>query len=87
MSSTDAAGAVCSAGVAALDNAAFAVSSGAAGVAAPEVPGGGLFDGGSAGVAFGGALVAGAGGVLPAGEEEDEAPGAGAAPFAPFCTP
>ena len=82
MSSTVAAGAVCSAGAAVLDDAVFAVSPGTAGVAAPEVPGGGLFDGGPEAGAFGGALVAGSGGVLPAGE----APGDGVVPFDPDCS-
>lgn len=86
MSSTVAAGAVCSAGAAVLDDAVFAVTPGVAGVAAPEVPGGGLFDGAPEDGAFGGALVAGAlvagpGGVLPAGE----APGDGVVPFDPDC--
>jgi hypothetical protein len=77
MSSTLAAGAVAS-----PDGAAFAVSSGAAGVAAPEVPAGdGLFAGGAGGAAFGG--------VLPDGEVDDDAPDCcvapGGAPFAPGC--
>ena len=91
MSSTVAAGAVCSAGAAVLDDAVFAVTPGVAGVAAPEVPGGGLFDGAPEDGAFGGALVAGAlvagpGGVLPVGEEAGEVPGDGVVPFDPDCS-
>jgi hypothetical protein len=77
MSSTLAGGAVA---VAAPDAAVFAVSSGAAGVAVPEVPGCGLF------VVGGGAAFDGA---LPAGEVDDGDPdccvAAGGAPFAPGC--
>ena len=79
MSSTVAAEAVFS-GCARITGPAFAVSSGATGTAAPEVPGGGLLGGepGLPGVAlgavdaFGGALLAGAG-ALPE-ELDDEAP-------------
>jgi hypothetical protein len=64
MSITVAGCAVFSGGAAPPDEDAFAVSSGAAGVTAPDVPGGGLLAGGAAGAvdALGGALVAGAGG-------------------------
>ena len=67
-------------GWAMIAGAAFAVSSGATGVAAPEVPGAGLLGGepGPPGIApgavdvFGGALLFGAGGgALPEGLDED----------------
>ncbi len=79
MSSADAEDAVFS-GWAKITGPALAVSSGAAGVASPEVPGGGLFGaelglpGPPPGVldVFGGALLFGAGGgVLAAGFDED----------------
>jgi hypothetical protein len=69
-----------------LGAAAFAVSCGVTGVAAPEVPGGGLFgaEPGLPGVApgavelFGGALPAGAGGGVLLDEPDDGAPPDGA---------